>query len=306
MQPLNAVYLFSNMNSTSHAQCISFTFIYIYVTPCFRCFRLLKIMQGVKSYPQLFYFIFIDPVPYEILHTVTSITVLLLVVTGAVQSVSYQYPEAFEAPVPIWQQEEGITESGDSVGATRLYWHECLYFCVVTITTLGYGDIFPVTTLSRMLMVFIIIIAFSLIPTLLSDLVRAFFSRPLYAGSLSLPPGRKHILICGIVNSAMLLQLMLELETYQPTTVDVTFGRTTPGLSFFLGGGSTSVLVVILSPQLPNRKVKLLLDSVLATYARRVMYFVGSTKVTQDLQRVCQFHIIAGGIYILILILDTL
>jgi hypothetical protein len=256
-------------------------------------------MQGVKSYPHLFNFLFIDPVPYEILHTVTSIMVLVLVVTGAVQVVSYRYPEAFEAPTPLWQVDSN--QPLESFGATRLLWHECLYFVVVTVTTVGFGDIFPVTTLSRMLMVLIIIVAFSLIPPLVSDLVRAFYARPEYSGALSLPPGRKHILICGIVNSAMLLQLLLELQSYHSSGSGVAAascpwsqhnGDCTVGdASSYWGRGGSNVLVVILSPQLPNRKVKLLLDAVLAAYARRVMYFVGSTKVVQDLQRVRNYQI---------------
>lgn len=209
----------------------------------------------------MFYGIFIDPVPYEILHTITSMTVLLLVVTGAVQAVSYRYPEAFEAPTSLLKVDS--TNLVESFGA-RLFWHECLYFVIVTVTTVGYGDIFPMSTLSRMLMVLIMIIAFSLIPTLLSDLVHAFYARPLYAGSLSIPPGRKHILICGIVNSAMLLQLLLELESSQlsssrimsdtsPTFYDNSKAKS--GVSFDWRRGSSSVLVVILSPQLPNRYV---------------------------------------------------
>lgn len=256
-----------------------------------RCFRLLKLMQGVKSFPQVFDFLFLNPMPYEILHTVTCVIVLLLVMTGAIQALSYRYPESFDAPLPLWQ-----LNSGSGYQTRFLFWHECLYFVVVTVTTVGFGDIFPVSTLSRMLMVLIIITAFCLIPPLISDLVRAFYSRPLYAGSLSLHPGRKHILICGLVNSAMVLQLLFELESHQqPSSSGISLwtppdhnSNTTVRAFSSWGVGSTgnSVLVVILSPHLPNRKVKLLLDAVLASYARRVVYFVGSTKVVQDLERV--------------------
>lgn len=251
-------------------------------------------MQGVKSYPHIFQFVFVDPVPFEILHTCTSVLVLLLVVTGAVQMLSFLHPDSFESPVSVI--EAGGIDTIKVYGSRPLFWHECLYFVVVTVTTVGFGDIFPVTTLSRMLMILIIIIAFSLIPTLLSDLVRAFYSRPLYSGSLSLPKERKHILICGIVNCAMLLQLLLELQSSQSTTLKQNCRSSLPWAQYISDTkgllqpcwsvGNSSVLVVILSPQLPSRKVKLLLDAVLATYARRVMYFVGSTKVTQDLERV--------------------
>lgn len=264
-------------------------------------------MQGVKSYPHLFHFVFVDPVPYEILHTCVSVVVLLLVVTGAVQTLSYLHPEAFEFPVSVWR-DAGDINLMDALDPVPMLWHECLYFVVVTVTTVGYGDIFPVTTLSRMLMVLVMVIAFSLIPTLLSDLVRAFYSRPLYGGSLSLPQGRKHIVICGIVNSAMLLQLLLELQSYHHSTksstdwgklgIDHSTDRVTTSC---FGVGNGSVLVVILSPQLPNRKVKLLLDAVLATYARRVMYFVGSTKVAKDLQRVRILLFIVSVIHELII-----
>ena len=116
-----------------------------------------------------------------------------------------------------------------------------------------------------MLMTLIILVNFAVVPTLLSSLIQALVSRTKFGGSLDLPAGYKHIAICGIVNSAMLHQILLELST---------------------GSLSCSqMLVVILSPVLPSSRIRRMLFGI-ETYNLRIKYFVGSSKVAADLKRI--------------------
>jgi hypothetical protein len=116
-----------------------------------------------------------------------------------------------------------------------------------------------------MLMILIILINFAVVPALLSSLVQALVSRTKYSGSLHLPIKYQHIAICGIVNSAMLHQILFELSVGS------------------LSG--SSVLVVILSPLPPNDSIKQMLFG-LESYNRRIKYLVGSSKVPADLKRI--------------------
>ena len=254
---------------------------------CCRCLRLLKILKRVKTYPHLFKYLFVNKVHYEVLHIIINITVFIMIITGVVQTISYHYYDSFEVPISM---------NNDILSTTRsLYYHECLYFIIVTITTVGYGDIYPTTTLSRMLMIIIMILSFMIIPTLLSDLVKALYSNPLHNGTLS-SSTRRYIVICGIVNSTIILQLLNELHCSTTSSSSSSTSLLTilsslshkNSLTYDHKNDDNTIDVVILSPHYPNHKVSLLLDVAHVQYHRRVMYFVGSTRSAQDLQRVSQ------------------
>eukprot|EP00658_Telonema_sp_P-2_P000551 TRINITY_DN10206_c0_g2_i5.p1 TRINITY_DN10206_c0_g2~~TRINITY_DN10206_c0_g2_i5.p1 ORF type:complete len:991 (+),score=268.33 TRINITY_DN10206_c0_g2_i5:86-3058(+) len=55
-------------------------------------------------------------------------------------------------------------------GAVDIQFHEAFYYIIVTITTVGYGEIYPQTTVSQMLMVVIIVAAFTILPAQVSKL----------------------------------------------------------------------------------------------------------------------------------------
>ena len=49
-------------------------------------------------------------------------------------------------------------------GFTKLYFHDSFYFCVVTLITVGYGDLNPTNELSKILSQMIIIVTIVLVP----------------------------------------------------------------------------------------------------------------------------------------------
>jgi len=49
-------------------------------------------------------------------------------------------------------------------GGTKMLFHEAFYFIITTVSTVGYGDFSPRTTLGRMLIVLIIVSSLVVIP----------------------------------------------------------------------------------------------------------------------------------------------
>ena len=93
-------------------------------------------------------------------------------------------------------------ENGFSIGF--LSWFESFYFVLVTVSTVGYGDITPDTDLTRAIVILIIIVGFSLIPVQVTTLVQALFFSPKYLGSYHKKPLAKHVVIAGIVDFELL------------------------------------------------------------------------------------------------------
>ena len=56
--------------------------------------------------------------------------------------------------------------------AKNLNYHECLYFVVVTLFTVGYGDLMPETNFGMFIVLFIIIFTIVLIPYQTNELLR--------------------------------------------------------------------------------------------------------------------------------------
>ena len=63
-----------------------------------------------------------------------------------------------------------------------LQWHEAFYFIVTTLTTVGFGDITPSTTLGELTVVCLILFGFTLIPLQVAQLNTLFGERKVYLG----------------------------------------------------------------------------------------------------------------------------
>ncbi|XP_048842602.1 calcium-activated potassium channel subunit alpha-1-like isoform X10 [Brienomyrus brachyistius] len=76
------------------------------------------------------------------------------------------------------------------------YW-ECVYLLMVTMSTVGYGDVCAKTALGRLFMVFFILGGLAMFASYVPEIIELIGNRKKYGGSYSAVSGRKHIVVCG-------------------------------------------------------------------------------------------------------------
>ena len=137
------------------------------------------------------------------------------------------------------------------------------YFIIVTITTVGYGDISPETAIGQTFMVVYIVIGLAFFAALLpviSEVISNFNAKRQYAKfDRSRVP--RHVIVCGHI-TAFTAQEFLK-DFLHPDR------------------GDTSTHVLFLHPTRPERELK----NVLRSYYTRVQYIAGSVLNSKDLQK---------------------
>ncbi|XP_043406989.1 calcium-activated potassium channel subunit alpha-1 isoform X41 [Chelonia mydas] len=76
------------------------------------------------------------------------------------------------------------------------YW-ECVYLLMVTMSTVGYGDVYAKTTLGRLFMVFFILGGLAMFARYVPEIAALILNRKKYGGTFNSTRGRKHIVVCG-------------------------------------------------------------------------------------------------------------
>ena len=90
--------------------------------------------------------------------------------------------------------------------------HTWMYFLVVSISTVGYGDISPISTLGRFCAMFFICFAIIFVPQQSNTLIEKMNRSSVYARSYYKARGNtKHVLICGDLHSTSLSEFFAEL-----------------------------------------------------------------------------------------------
>mmetsp|Transcript_23872 Transcript_23872/g.35024 ORF Transcript_23872/g.35024 Transcript_23872/m.35024 type:complete len:1148 (-) Transcript_23872:179-3622(-) len=90
--------------------------------------------------------------------------------------------------------------------------HTWMYFLVVSISTVGYGDISPGSTLGRFMAMFFICFAIIFVPKQTNELIEKMNQSSVWARHHYKPRGNtKHVLICGDLRSTSLLEFFSEL-----------------------------------------------------------------------------------------------
>mmetsp|Transcript_10606 Transcript_10606/g.9171 ORF Transcript_10606/g.9171 Transcript_10606/m.9171 type:complete len:141 (+) Transcript_10606:484-906(+) len=105
---------------------------------------------------------------------------------------------------------EAIENGEENSNATNL--HEMVYFTVVTLSTVGYGDVVPDTELGRLVVMMLIMTTIVLIPQQTNELIRlmgmqSVYARALFKANSEVP----HIIVTGHVGVPALKNFCAEL-----------------------------------------------------------------------------------------------
>jgi len=142
--------------------------------------------------------------------------------------------------------------------------HDSIYFMVTSFTTVGYGDVAPTQTTSRMVMIFLLVFYMILLPVQVTTLARVMETRN-QADTMVYTNNRKHpyFVLMGNVTIDSVISFLRELfnNPYYDKTVHI----------------------VILTPEAPSPAFKNLLRNSL--FKGRVFFLSGSPTSPSDLHR---------------------
>jgi len=76
-------------------------------------------------------------------------------------------------------------------------WHDALYFTIVTLSTVGYGDILPTTTASRIFISMVICVALVAVSKLVSNVLNAAAKISKWKNRYMIQRNQPHVVLCG-------------------------------------------------------------------------------------------------------------
>jgi hypothetical protein len=148
-----------------------------------------------------------------------------------------------------------------------LDFHTCMYFMAVTITTVGYGDISPLSLLGRIAVMAMIFTGVALIPQMTNELVETAARMSVYARAIFHPKGKasthSHVVICGELGALSLSEFFDEL--------------------FHEDHENLNLHAVVLCPNEPSAEMGFLLRD--PVYSMNITYLEGSALNQNDLRR---------------------
>ena len=147
---------------------------------------------------------------------------------------------------------------------TQTQFHQFLYYTVITLSTVGYGDIYPLSEGGRIVIICLIILAAYLIPLKTSELLQLLentniYSRAIYKSNPEIP----HLILCGDISVEALISFCEEL--------------------FHVDHGKNEKNVIVLNKNNPTQKMKLFLHA--GKYETNIKYLQGNPMNDKDLER---------------------
>ncbi|ESO08881.1 hypothetical protein HELRODRAFT_168799 [Helobdella robusta] len=159
-----------------------------------------------------------------------------------------------------------VETSGDPLddfsNAQNLTYWECVYFTLVTMSTVGYGDIACKTTLGRLFMVFFILGALAMFASFIPEITDILGNRSKYGGSFKKERGKRHIVLCGHITYESVSNFMSDFLHKDREDVDVE--------------------LVIMNRKEPDLE----LESLFKRHFTQVKFFQGTVMDANDLHRV--------------------
>ncbi|KYN28236.1 Calcium-activated potassium channel slowpoke [Trachymyrmex cornetzi] len=106
--------------------------------------------------------------------------------------------------ISVWLTAAGIIHllenSGDPfdfANPQQLSYWTCVYFLIVTMSTVGYGDVYCQTVLGRTFLVFFLLVGLAIFASCIPEIIDLIGTRNKYGGTLKNERGRRHIVVCG-------------------------------------------------------------------------------------------------------------
>ncbi|XP_066591594.1 calcium-activated potassium channel slowpoke [Prorops nasuta] len=106
--------------------------------------------------------------------------------------------------ISVWLTAAGIIHllenSGDPFefkNPQQLSYWTCVYFLIVTMSTVGYGDVFCQTILGRTFLVFFLLVGLAIFASSIPEIIELVGSRSKYSGEYKREHGKRHIVVCG-------------------------------------------------------------------------------------------------------------
>ncbi|XP_046455242.1 calcium-activated potassium channel slowpoke-like isoform X14 [Daphnia pulex] len=171
--------------------------------------------------------------------------------------------------ISVWLTAAGIIHllenSGDPLDFNnphRLSYWTCVYFLIVTMSTVGYGDVYCETILGRTFLVFFLLVGLAIFASCIPEIIDLIGTRPKYGGTLKNERGRRHIVVCGHITYESVSHFLKDFLHEDREDVDVE--------------------VVFLHRKEPDLE----LEGLLKRHSTTVKFFQGSMMNAVDLQRV--------------------
>ncbi|XP_039278330.1 calcium-activated potassium channel slowpoke isoform X9 [Nilaparvata lugens] len=106
--------------------------------------------------------------------------------------------------ISVWLTAAGIIHllenSGDPMefsNPQQLSYWTCVYFLIVTMSTVGYGDVYCQTVLGRTFLVFFLLVGLAIFASSIPEIIDLVGTRSKYGGEFKREHGKRHIVVCG-------------------------------------------------------------------------------------------------------------
>ncbi|XP_069773579.1 calcium-activated potassium channel subunit alpha-1-like isoform X7 [Narcine bancroftii] len=130
-----------------------------------------------------------------------------------------------------------IENSGDpwreEINSQPLTYWQSVYLLMVTMSTVGYGDLTAKTTVGQVFMMFFIILGLALFASHVPEIIELIGSHRKYTGSYHLVRSKKHIILCGHITLSILHEFLKDFtqkEREESSTKIVIMEDFNPGL----------------------------------------------------------------------------
>jgi len=178
-------------------------------------------------------------------------------------------------------------EMNNRWGRERIYFHDALYLTMMTISTVGYGDLFPLSLPGKMIVICMIITSLIVISRQTNQLLTLMSVQSEYARMVYVPDSARsqHVIVCGSISFETARDFLEEFfhPDHSQRDVTIVFLDTSPpsfDMQFLLRSPEYSARTMFLEGSPFNEQ-----DLMRAEAAKCQLFFVLSNKFTYDVER---------------------